>query len=164
VSVLVWVALAAALAVTLAVGASSGGGAETAGQRAAALEANLKCPQCEDVNVLDSQAATAVAVRSVVAARVRAGQSDQQIDDYLVSRYGPSILLRPPTSGMTAVVWVAPLVAGAGALTGLAVIFWRRRRPPSAGVTAEDRALVARALARDQADGGTGGMPAVPGP
>ncbi len=146
-SVGVWLLLAAVLAAALAFGAHRGGGTSTAAQRAAAIDAVLKCPSCDGISVADSSASTAAAVRQVVLARVRAGQSAPQIEAYLVSRYGPSILLRPPTSGITAVVWIVPLVAGAGGLAGLGLFFWRRRRPAGAVPTAEDRALVDRALA-----------------
>jgi cytochrome c-type biogenesis protein CcmH len=142
----VWVALVLVLAAALAFAASRGGGPLTASQRADAIDAGLKCPSCEAISVRDSSAPTAVAVRQVVLARVRAGQSDQQIDDYLVSRYGPSILLSPPASGLTTVVWVVPLLAAAGGVIGLGAFFWRRRRLVPASVTAEDRALVDRAL------------------
>lgn len=144
---LVWAALAVVLAVALAVSVSHGGGTRTDAQRAAAIEGNLKCPSCEAISVLDSSASTAVAVRQVVIAQVRAGRSDGQIYQYLESRYGPSILLRPPTTGITAVVWVVPIVAAAAGLGGLGLFFWRRRRPAAVTVTDDDRALVDRALA-----------------
>jgi len=145
-SALVWLGLAVVLAVALAFSVP-GGGTPTAAGRAAALDAVLKCPSCDGISVADSSASTAAAVRQVVLARVRAGQSDAQIERYLVSRYGPSILLRPPTTGITAVVWVVPLVAAAGGLGGLGLFFWRRRRPPAVPVTPADRAIVERALA-----------------
>lgn len=144
-SLVVWVVLALVLAGAL-VFASWRGGVQTPAQRATALDSIIKCPSCDGISVEDSSASTAAAVRQLVLARVREGQSDQQIENYLVSRYGPSILLRPPTTGITAVVWVVPLVAAVGGVGGLALFFWRRRRPVAVAVSAEDRALVDLAL------------------
>jgi cytochrome c-type biogenesis protein CcmH len=159
---LVWVALVLVLAATLAYSVSGTGGAPTPAQRAAALEADLKCPSCDAISVLDSSASTAAAVRQVVLTRVRLGQSDRQIENYLVGVYGPSILLRPPARGLTAVVWVVPLLAAAAGVGGLGALFWRRRRPPSVAVTSVDRARVDRALA-EHGRGGPG-PPVGPGP
>jgi cytochrome c-type biogenesis protein CcmH len=158
---LVWVGLAVVLVVVLGFSVSRGG-PQTPAQRAAALDAVLKCPSCDGISVADSSASTAAAVRQVVAARVRQGQSDQQIEQYLVSRYGPSILLRPPTTGITALVWLLPLVAAVGGVGGLGLFFWSRRRPVVVGVSAEDRALVDRALADQGPD--AGGRPDPNGP
>jgi cytochrome c-type biogenesis protein CcmH len=160
-SVPVWIVLAVVLAVALAFSVSKGG-TLTPRQRAAAIDGVLKCPSCDGISVEDSSASSAAAVRQVVLARVRAGQSDQQIEQYLVSRYGPSILLRPPTTGITAIVWVAPLVAAAGGIGGLGLFFWRRRRPPPIPVTSEDRALVDMVRARPEHGGA--GAPVPPGP
>ena len=159
-SVVVWVVLAAALAAALAVSASRSAAPLAPAARAEAIDAGLKCPSCQTISVADSSAATAAAVRQIVLTRVREGQSDQQIDQYLVGVYGPSILLRPSASGLTAVVWVVPVVAAAGGLGGLGVLFWRRRRPVAVPVSAEDRALVERALAGK----GLSGSPRAPGP
>jgi cytochrome c-type biogenesis protein CcmH len=142
-----WVVMAVVLAVALAVGAHRPGPAPSATQRAAVVDAQLRCPSCEDVSVADSSAPTAVAVRAIVLARVRAGQSDGEIEGFLVSRYGPDILLRPPATGATGTVWIVPVVAVVVALGGLGVFFWRRRRAPSAALEDEDRALVDQALA-----------------
>ena len=143
--VLVWVALALVLAGALAFSVRRG--PETAAQRAAALDRIIKCPSCDGISVADSSAATAAAVRQDVALRVRQGQSDAEIEQSLVDRYGPSILLRPPTTGVTAIVWVVPLLAAVGGVGGLGLFFWRHRRPTGATVTTQDRALVERALA-----------------
>jgi cytochrome c-type biogenesis protein CcmH len=143
---LVWVTLAVVLAIALAFSVARSNATPTLSQRAAAIDGNLKCPSCEAISVEDSSASTAAAVRQLVLSRLREGQTDQQIYQYLESRYGPSILLRPPTTGLTAVVWVVPLVAAAAGLGGLGVFFWRRRRPVAVVVSPQDRALVDQAL------------------
>jgi cytochrome c-type biogenesis protein CcmH len=157
-SALVWLGLAVILAVALAFSVRSG--PQTPAQRAAYLDSIIKCPSCDGISVADSSAATAAAVRQDVATQVRAGRSNAQIEQSLVNRYGPSILLRPPTTGITAVVWIVPLVAAAGGLGGLGIFFWRRRRPLGVRVSSEDRALVERALVdRAGPDGSEGGAP-----
>jgi len=150
-----WVVLVVVLGVALGVGASRGGQPPTATQRADAIDALVRCPSCEGISVADSSASTAVAIRHTVAARVRAGQSDSQIDAFLVSRYGPGILLRPPVHGATAWVWVVPPAAAAVAVAGLTMALWRRRSRAPVAVSAEDRALVRRAQAA-RAEAGTG--------
>jgi cytochrome c-type biogenesis protein CcmH len=146
---LAWVGLAIVVGVTLAVGAWHGSSTPTAAQRAAAIDAAVKCPSCQGISVADSSAATAVAIRRAVADRVRAGQSDARIEQYLVSRFGPGILLRPPLHGATTWVWVLPPVALTGGLAGILVVAWRRRHAPGVFVGDDDRALVAGALAAD---------------
>jgi cytochrome c-type biogenesis protein CcmH len=142
-----WVALVVVVAVALGLGASRGGAPPTPTQRADAIDALVRCPSCEGISVADSSASTAVAIRHTVLARVRAGQSDGQIDAFLVSRYGPGILLRPPAHGWTTWVWVLPPAAGAVAVAGLVTVLWRRRQRGAVLVSDEDRALVDQALA-----------------
>ena len=141
-----WVAVAVVLAVTLAVGGRRPSPAPTPIQRAAAIEADVRCPSCEDISVAQSSAPTAQAIRQAVAARIAGGQSDAAIEAWLVSRYGPAILLRPSTGGGTSLVWVLPVVAVAVALGGLGTVFWRRRRVAPVALSDEDQALVDRAL------------------
>ena len=142
-----WAGLVIVAGSALAFGAWPASSPPTAAQRSAAIEAALRCPSCEGVSVLDSSAATAVAIRRVVAARVHAGDTDAQIEGYLTSRYGPGILLRPPVHGATAWVWVLPPAALAAGLVGIGSVLWRRRRPHTVPVSTEDRELVAAALA-----------------
>ena len=100
----------------------------TAAQRAAAIESVVRCPSCEDLSVAVSSAPTAVTVRATVAHLIAEGQSDQQIKDYLVARYGSAIVLDPPASGWSVLVWVLPVVVGAAGVVGLTVVLVRRRR------------------------------------
>lgn len=119
----------AVLGVALAIGSGVGSSSKpTNAQQAAAIEATVRCPSCDDLSVAQSSASSALAVRHQIAAQVDAGATAQQIDNELVAQYGPSILLSPPASGLSALVWYVPAVAGALALCALAVFFWRRTR------------------------------------
>jgi cytochrome c-type biogenesis protein CcmH len=150
-------ALVVVVVVALGIGASRSHPPLTVAQRVNAIDTLVRCPSCDGISVADSSASTAVAIRQAVTARVRAGESDSQIDAFLVSRYGPSILLRPPVRGWTAWVWVIPPVALVAALAGMVTVLWRRRHRAPTSVTAEDRALVDEALAHRS---GAGGAPA----
>ena len=88
----------------------------TAAQRAAAIESSLRCPSCEDLSVAESSASTAVTVRATVTQLIAEGRTDQQIESYLVDRYGSSIVLDPPASGWSLLVWLLPLVGGLAAV------------------------------------------------
>jgi cytochrome c-type biogenesis protein CcmH/NrfF len=100
----------------------------TSGQRAAAIEAGVRCPSCTDLSVSESNATTAIAVRHQIESMVAAGRSDADIDRALVSEYGQTILLVPPDAGGIPLIWIIPIVLGAGALVGVGVLFWRRSR------------------------------------
>lgn len=122
-------ALLVVVVVALLVGSGVlGGGRTTAAQRAQALETQIRCPSCVDISAADSSAATAASLRHQILQWVRAGRTDQDIENMLVARYGLSILLSPPASGLNAAVWVVPALAGSAALGALAVLFWRRSR------------------------------------
>ncbi len=149
-------ALVVVVVVALAVGSSRSHPPLTVTQRVNAIDTLVRCPSCDGISVADSSASTAVAIRQAVTSRVRAGQSDSQIDAFLVSRYGPSILLQPPVRGWTAWVWVIPPVALVAALAAMVTVLWRRRHRAPTSVSAEDRALVHEALAHRA---GVGGAP-----
>ncbi len=120
----------------------------SAAARIAALESVIKCPSCADVSIAQSDAPVAGQLRASVTAWVDAGRSNAWIEDAVVARYGPGILLRPRNLWL----FVVPALAIAAALAALGATLWRRRSaaPPSgdATVLAEDEALVAAALVR----------------
>ena len=99
---------------------------QTAAQRAAGIEATVRCPSCTDLSVAQSNATTAIAVRHQIESMVAAGRSTSAIDEALVAEYGQTILLVPPDAGGVPVIWIIPLVLGAAALAGVGVVFWRR--------------------------------------
>ncbi|MGD0746351.1 MAG: cytochrome c-type biogenesis protein CcmH [Acidimicrobiales bacterium] len=117
------------LAVALVVGSGAfDSGPPTVAQRAAAIEANVRCPSCTDLSVAESNATTAIAVRHQIEGMVAAGRSTADIDQALVAEYGQTILLVPPDTGGVPLIWIVPIVLGAAALTGVGVVFWRRSR------------------------------------
>lgn len=122
-------ALVIIAAVTLVIGSGVGrSSTPSLAVRAAALESRIKCPSCEDLSVAQSEASSAISARREIVSMLKAGSTDAQIEASFVSRYGPSILLEPSSSGLGVLVWVVPLAAAVLALSGLAVLFWRRQR------------------------------------
>lgn len=101
---------------------------QTAAQRVAVIETNVRCPACTDLSVTQSNSTTAIAVRHQIESMVAAGSSTADIDQTLVSEYGQTILLTPPDSGGVPLIWIIPLVLGVGAVVGVGVLFWRRSR------------------------------------
>ena len=138
-----WIVLALVVVAALAVGTSTDG-PRTPEERVRAVAATVRCPTCRSQSVRDSDAPAAEHIRAEIRRRVDAGQGDDDIRAYLVSRYGQSILLTPPRSGVAALVWVLPVAGLVLALAGLAVAF-RRWRPSSVEIATEDRVLVERA-------------------
>jgi cytochrome c-type biogenesis protein CcmH len=123
------VALVVIAVVALCIGSGVGRSSPpTLAARAASLESKIKCPSCEDISVAQSEASTAIQARQQIRAMLARGESDSQIEQSFVARYGPSILLVPPASGLGALVWLVPLVAVVLALGALGVLFWRRQR------------------------------------
>jgi cytochrome c-type biogenesis protein CcmH len=103
---------------------------EIARDRAHQLSASLRCPVCQGLSAADSQAESAVAMRTRVEELVRAGYSDDQVRAYFVSRYGEWVLMEPPVAGHW-LLWAAPLVA---LVLGGAWVARRVGRPGAAGV------------------------------
>jgi len=79
--------------------------------RAQAIAAQLRCPVCQNESVADSPSELAAQMRTLIREKVAAGDTDQQIVDYFVSKYGEWILLEPPRRGLLWIVWLAPAVA-----------------------------------------------------
>ncbi len=143
-----WVVLALAAAAALAVGARPVGAPLSPAQRAAQIDGAVRCPSCAGLSAAQSNASTAVAIRQIVRKRVDEGQSASAIESFLVSRYGESILLTPPSGGVDILVWLLPILGGIAALAGFGIVFVRRSRAGfTPEVTDDERAAVEGALA-----------------
>jgi cytochrome c-type biogenesis protein CcmH len=97
--------------------------------RARALSSELRCLVCQNQSIDDSDAPLARDIRVLIRERISKGESNNQVRDFLVSRYGDFILLKPPLKPETWLLWLsAPLTLGLGALA----IFYATRRAPFA--------------------------------
>jgi cytochrome c-type biogenesis protein CcmH len=140
-----WGGLAVLVVAAVVWAAWPSSGPPTAAARARELATELRCPDCQALSVADSPSSSARAIRADLARRTRGGESDAQIRQVYVNRYGSSILLKPSSSGFGIIVWGLPVVAVALAVAGLAFAFTRWRRQPRLRATAADEALVERA-------------------
>ncbi|EKO3804666.1 heme lyase NrfEFG subunit NrfF [Vibrio harveyi] len=77
-------------------------------QRATRLAKTLRCPQCQNQNLVESNAQAAKDLRLKVYTMVNEGHSDQEVKDYLVTRYGNIVLYKPPFNYSTALLWILP--------------------------------------------------------
>src|SRR5882757_7203315 len=105
--------------------------------RARDLSRELRCMVCQNQSIDDSEAPLARDLRLLVRERIAAGDSDAQVIDFLVARYGEFVLLKPRFSPHTLLLWLLPPLALAGG--GIALWIYGRRR--SGSMTAEDKSL-----------------------
>ena len=94
--------------------------------RVEAIGVQIKCPVCQGESIANSPAQMAQDMMALVAERVDAGATDSEIIDELLSSYSGAVLLDPPASGNTLILWLAPLVVLA---IGIGVIIWWKRHP-----------------------------------
>ncbi len=109
--------------------------------RARDISAGLRCLVCQNQSIDDSDAPLAKDLRVLVRERLKAGDADSEVRDFVVQRYGEFVLLRPVFGGHTLILWLTPLlVLGLGAL-GLYGAMRRRPAPPAQLDEAEREAL-----------------------
>src|SRR6266404_6610696 len=77
--------------------------------RARAISHELRCMVCQHQSIDDSEAPLARDLRLLVRERLKAGDSDSQVVDFMTARYGQFVLLKPRLAWDTAVLWLAPL-------------------------------------------------------
>jgi cytochrome c-type biogenesis protein CcmH len=123
--------------------------------RARDLSRELRCMVCQNQSIDDSEAPLARDLRLLVRERIAAGDSDAQVIDFLVARYGEFVLLKPRLQPHTLLLWLLPPLVLAGG--GLALWTHGRRRAKSAaaedqsllGLTAEEEARLERLTAAE---------------
>lgn len=97
--------------------------------RARTLSKTLRCMVCQNQSIDDSNAPLARDLRILVRERLKSGDSDAQVREYLVARYGEFVLLEPRISPSTIALWAAPGLVLVLGLLGIAL--WIRRRAPA---------------------------------
>ena len=115
--------------------------------RARALSKELRCMVCQNQSIDDSDAPLARDLRILVRERLQAGESDQQVINFLVARYGEFVLLRPRFSWRTALLWLAPVAVLLIGACGILVLV-RRGRADSDRATAARQKLTPAETAR----------------
>jgi cytochrome c-type biogenesis protein CcmH len=131
-------ALAAAFLV-LFCGAGTAGETAPAGedpaleQRVTALASELRCLVCQNQTIADSNAGLAVDLKNQIREKLKQGESESQVLDFMVQRYGDFVLYRPPVKMTTVLLWFGPLLL---VLIGLAILY---RKVKSQGAAEEPR-------------------------
>jgi cytochrome c-type biogenesis protein CcmH len=119
-------------------------------QRARDLSSGLRCLVCQNQNIDDSDAPLAKDLRLLVRDRLKQGDSDDQVRDYLQTRYGDFVLLKPPFKLDTLILWVTPAVV---LLASLAFVVMRSRTKRSlevAPLTDAERAALESLSAKEK--------------
>ena len=138
-----WVALVVVIVGAFAWAAIRSNATSSPDDRARALAAQLRCIECQGLSVADSRTTTAEAIKVDVRKRIDAGQSDDQIRQAYVDRYGEFILLEPSRSNR--VLWLLPVVIVLVGGAGIAFVVVRNARRPKLVASDDDRAVVAAA-------------------
>ena len=117
--------------------------------RARELGQELRCLVCQNQSIDDSNADLARDLRTIVRERLKAGDSNAQVLDFVTARYGDYVLLRPPLRAGTLALWFGPVVL---LFAAIALLILRRRRPAEAApLSAEESRRLARLMDEEQA-------------
>ena len=142
--------LVALLAILGAVAWSAWPREVTAAERVDRITSELRCVTCQGLSVKDSPAASARQMRDLVVQRVAEGRTDDEIRDEFRASYGDWVLLSPPASSWTGLIWLVPIVA---LVAGLAVVLGRVRAvvPRAADPSPQELAALRERVAREEA-------------
>jgi len=121
--------------------------------RVNALAAELRCLVCQNQTIADSNAALAVDLKNQIREKMQKGETESQIVDYMVARYGDFVLYRPPFKATTLLLWLGPLLL---VLAGLTVLYRRMKNVSMQSpveLSPAERERAARLLAPDAKEG-----------
>ena len=121
--------------------------------RARALSGELRCLVCQNQSIDDSNADLAHDLRVLIRERLSAGDSDAQVLQFMVHRYGDFILLRPPVKPETYLLWFGPFMVLALGALGAGLYLRRSRRAPQqapAPLSPDEQRQLQKLLVEDQ--------------
>lgn len=145
-----WLGVAVVALSSLLFAAIDEGAPRTDADRAYAIGKTIGCPVCNGQSVAESNAPAARNIRVSIAKWIDEGRSDDFIRAELRSLFGDDVDYTPSGDGVTSLVWILPVVFGAGAAAGLVVVFRRWKSESLLDASAADQALVdAARSARD---------------
>ena len=115
--------------------------------RAVQLANELRCLVCQNQSIAESNAELAVDLRRQIREQIAAGRSDDEIVDFMVTRYGDFVLYRPPFKAVTLLLWLGPALLVLAGFWTLARALRARRQAQAPPLTAEERERAERLLA-----------------
>ncbi|MVW76223.1 cytochrome c-type biogenesis protein [Pseudomonas xionganensis] len=124
-------------------------------QRYRSLVEELRCPKCQNQNIADSDAPIAMDLREQIFRMLEEGQSNEQIVEFLVSRYGDFVLYKPPVTARTLLLWYGPAVFLGIGFVLLGVIVLRRRgqsASAASGLSADEQQRLTALLKQTSVD------------
>lgn len=145
-----WALLLVVVGGLLVVGALGSRPPATQAERVNEVARTVRCPTCQGESVAQSEAEISKEIRLDIARRLERGETEQQVRDVYVARYGEGILLDPSGSGVSGLVWALPVIALVLAGAGLVAVFRRWKGQGELHATAADAQLVAQALQADE--------------
>ena len=110
----------------------------------------LRCLVCQNETIAASHADLAVDLRKQIRQKLQQGQSEQQILDFMVQRYGDFVLYRPPVKSSTWLLWGGPFLLLGAALVGLTLTIRRRRSLASTPLQGDEAERVRRLLGEEK--------------
>ena len=120
---------------------------QTLEHRARAISGGVRCMVCQNENIDDSNAPLAKDLRLLVRERLKKGDSDDQVRDYLVARYGDLVLLKPPLKPYTLNLWITPVLVLLGAAGFTLARMRARTAAPNGALSETERAELDRLIA-----------------
>ncbi|GHA50510.1 cytochrome c-type biogenesis protein CcmH [Amylibacter ulvae] len=110
--------------------------------RARDISVNVRCVVCQNEPIDTSNAGVARDLRLLIRERLVAGDSNDQVYEFLVARYGDYVLFKPPWRPSTYLLWLAPFLILGGGIIGMVYTLSRKPQKPRDGLSADEQATL----------------------